>query len=75
MYAILMAWALLAMLGQRLEPRWVWAKPKSYVKVVVTRGLVYDILSLKLATCYYVLSFTVGGLGRYVIMLNWLLMH
>jgi len=74
MFVILMGWALPAMLGQCSEPRWAWAKHKSCVRVVDTRGLACDILSLELATCYYVLSFTVGGLGH-VIMLNWLLMY
>jgi len=75
MIGIPMGWALPAMLGQRSEPRWVWAKPKSYVRVVDTRGPVWDILSLKSSTCYYVLSFTVGGMGRYVILLYWLLVY
>jgi len=63
------------MLGQRSEPRWAWVKHKSCVRVVDTRGPVCDILNLESGTCYYVLSFTVGGLGRYVILLNWLLMY
>jgi len=70
MPTILMGWALPVRLGQRSEPRWVWAKPKSYVRITDTRGHVWDILSLESSTSYYALFFTVGGLDRYMILLD-----
>ena len=43
--------------------------PSPMLAFVDTRDPVYDILSLGLST-YYVLSFVVGGLGRYMVLLD-----
>jgi len=66
MSALLMGWAIIWVLdgpGLSLGPELVF---------VVTRGLVCNILSLVLSTDY-VLSFEVGGMGRYVFPLDQLL--
>jgi len=45
--------------------------PGPVLVFVDTRGFVCNIPSLMSST-YYVLSFEVGGLGRYVFLLDWL---
>jgi len=45
--------------------------PSPVLVFVDTRGLVCNILSLVSST-YYALSFEVGGMGRYVFLLDWL---
>jgi len=39
MSPILVGWALIAVLGQRSDPSWVWAKPKSCVSVLILGAL------------------------------------
>jgi len=63
MSALLMGWAIVWVLdGPRLSPR-------LELVFIDTRGLVCNILSLVLST-NYILSFEVGGLGRFVFSLD-----
>jgi len=58
---------LLTTLGQYLDSRWAWAKSKLLVSV---RGL-----SLELTALHYIIPFILGGLGRHVCNLVWLIIR